>query len=168
MLSLDAITYLDEVERLEPGNHVYDLLDAEDFSRGRTPHAQFEILPTITGTGFVTLEKTPQGFPPLQLNLRLAVENRPWLPPEAHHLIQQLRKRPLSEKEAVALMRLLAERNIEYYGFEDGQFLAISFEGRVMETSDSVIVLMRKLQGTSYSGNVFIWEVGSESLAGWI
>jgi len=169
MSSLAVSTAGNNIESLERETEFKELPNAADYWQDRHPSwERLQILPSATTyQGFFSVRGP--SIRPLQRDLEFLLDfDRPWLPPEAHRLIQKMRKSPLSEKEAVNLMKILAERIIEHYGFEEGECLAISFGGRLIESASSRIDLLRKLQGAPYSENVFVWEVGTEALAGWL
>lgn len=92
---------------------------------------------------------------------------RPWLPQSIMDLLGKMRRQVLSTQEAVRLMRGLGERASEHYGLKQGQFAAITFNGRIVELADTKLELLKKVQGMRYSEQIFVWEIGSESFTGW-
>lgn len=90
----------------------------------------------------------------------------PWLSPDID-LLRKIKGRALSEQEAVRLMSALADRASEHYDLRRGEFVAITFSGKIVDVADTKIDLLKKVQGKRYSEQIFVWEVGSESFTGW-
>lgn len=90
----------------------------------------------------------------------------PWLPPDARMLLQKSKKWQLSEKQAVKLMDIVAERAIEHYELPKGKYAAITLTGRIAELTDTKLELLKRLQGRSYSEQLFLWKIGSKSFSG--
>lgn len=90
----------------------------------------------------------------------------PWLPPTALRLLQKSTRWQLSEKEAVKLMDIVAERAIDHYQLSQGKFVAITLSGKIAELADTKLELLKRVQGRRYSEQIFLWKVGSDSFSG--
>lgn len=94
-------------------------------------------------------------------------EPKPWLPPKIKRLLNEALKHPLSDKDFGYLMENIAKITIDFYDVKRGKYLAIDFSGKIVESSDSDIELLRKIQGEDYDIPVFVWRSGSDSFTGW-
>jgi len=93
---------------------------------------------------------------------------RPWLQPQVVAKLDKMRRRtPLTEKEMVSLIDDLAKISVEFYDIEKGKFIAARFDGRIVESANTQIELLLKIQGRDFGVPVFVWEAGSESFLGW-
>lgn len=92
--------------------------------------------------------------------------NTPWLPPNAVKLLDKCKKGPITEKELVTLMELVAERAAEHFQLEVGKFVAITFHGCLVEVSDTRVGLLKKLQGRKHPEQIFVWRIGSNAFSG--
>lgn len=91
--------------------------------------------------------------------------NNPWLPPNALKLLNKL-KGPVTEKELITLMKLVAERATDHFQLEEGKFVAMTFYGRIVEVSDTRVGVLKKIQGRKYKEQVFLWRIGSNAFSG--
>ena len=92
--------------------------------------------------------------------------DRPWLPQRAVIIIDKLRKGPVSEKELMTLMELIASQTTTHFQLQCGKFVALTFSGRVAEVSDTRIGLLKKIQGRKFAEEIFVWKVGFDSFSG--
>jgi len=92
--------------------------------------------------------------------------NLPWLPPNAIKLLNKSKKGPITEKEMITLMELIAERASEHFQLDVGKFVAMTFHGRVVEVSDTRVGLLKKLQGRKHTEQIFVWRIGSNAFSG--
>jgi hypothetical protein len=92
--------------------------------------------------------------------------NTPWLPPNAHKLLNKLKKGPITEGELVRLMELVAERAFEHFRLDKGKFVAMTLYGRVVEVSNTRTDLLKKIQSRKYKEQIFVWRVGFDSFSG--
>jgi hypothetical protein len=91
----------------------------------------------------------------------------PWLPPKAKQLINELQQNgQLSPNDLLKLMDIVSKRAIEHFELPQGRFLAITITGRIAESADNKIELLRKTQGNNYSEPIFLWKVGSDAFSG--
>jgi len=92
--------------------------------------------------------------------------DRPWLPKQAHEILEKLKKGPIAEKELITLMELIADRAIEHFQLKEGGFIALTFLGRIVEVSDTRIGLLRKIHGHKFTEEIYVWRVGFRSFSG--
>jgi hypothetical protein len=90
----------------------------------------------------------------------------PWLPPNVLRLLKKSKVQQLSEKEAVKLMDILAQRAIDHFQLPAGKFAAITFSGKIAELADTKLELLKRVQHGKYSEQVFLCKVGSNSFSG--
>jgi hypothetical protein len=67
----------------------------------------------------------------------------------------------------IKLITEIAKTSIEFYEVKLGKFLAIDFDGKIVDSADSDIDLLLKIQGKKYGKPIFVWEVGASSFTGW-
>lgn len=99
--------------------------------------------------------------------LRFSSQPKPWFPLPLRDKLEKLRKRTIERDEMTDLIRKIAEISIDFYNIEAERFIAVRFDGRVVEDADSEIELLLKVQGRKYGMPVFVWHVGYESFLGW-
>jgi|GEM_PF-3449358 len=92
--------------------------------------------------------------------------NYPWLPPTALRSLDRLKSNPISEKELVSLMEIVAERATEHFQLTQGKFVALTFYGRIVEVSDTRVGLLKSLQGRKFSEQIFVWRIGFKAFSG--
>jgi hypothetical protein len=92
--------------------------------------------------------------------------DRPWLPPKALSIIDRIKNGPISEGDATSLMQLVAEQVIDHFHLQSGKYFASTLYGRIVETANTNIELLKKLQGQTFEGEIFVWRVGSDSFSG--
>jgi hypothetical protein len=92
--------------------------------------------------------------------------DRPWLPQSALTILSKLKKGPISEKELVKLMELVAHEATSHFRLESGKFVGLTFFGKVVEVSDTRVDLLRKIQKRNFPEQVFVWRVGFNSFSG--
>jgi hypothetical protein len=90
----------------------------------------------------------------------------PWLPPNALKLLNKLKMGSISGVDLNRLMETVADRAIVHFSLRQGQFVALSFSGRVVEVSDTRVGLLKKLQGQKNPGAFFVWRVGFKAFSG--
>lgn len=102
-------------------------------------------------------------------NIRLGFKSqpKPWLPPTVLDKIDKLRKGIIDREEMTNLIKKIAEISIDFYKIDSERFIALRFDGRVVEDADSEIELLLKIQGRDYGMPIFVWHVGYESFLGW-
>lgn len=92
--------------------------------------------------------------------------NNPWLPSSAFKLLRKLKKAPVTERQLVGLMKLVAERATDHFQLTDGKYVAMTFHGQVVEVSDTRVGLLKKIQGRKYREQIFVWKIGSDAFSG--
>ncbi len=92
--------------------------------------------------------------------------DRPWLPQKALVILEKLRKGPVSEKELVTLMDLVAEQATTHFQLQLGKFVASTFFGRVVDVSDTRVGLLKKIQSRVFTEEIFVWRAGFPSFSG--
>ena len=92
---------------------------------------------------------------------------RPYLPPSITKMLEKGATRPLTSKQAVKLMKEIAEITIDFYNIHEGKFLAIGFDGRIVDSANSSFDLLMKMQGRKIPIQTFVWHVGSDAFSGW-
>jgi len=92
--------------------------------------------------------------------------NLPWLPPNVIKLLNKSKKGPISEKEMITLMELIAERASEHFELDVGKFVAMTFHGQVVEVSNTRVGLLKKIVGPKYPEQIFVWRIGSTAFSG--
>jgi len=115
-----------------------------------------------------------QGFPEEALQLRtfpvklkeFGSFTGPWLPPTVLRLLQKAKTQLLSEKEAVKLMDIVAQRAIDHFQLPKGRFVAITLSGKIAEAAETKLELLKRVQGRRYPEQIFLWKVGFDSFSG--
>ena len=73
----------------------------------------------------------------------------------------------LKSEELVDLIEDIAKISADFYQVESGRVIAAKFDGRIVESADTEIDLLLKVQGKKFDMPIFVWQVGSESFSGW-
>jgi len=92
--------------------------------------------------------------------------NNPWLPSKAYKLLDKMKKTPITERELVRLMKVVAERASVHFQLTNGEFVAMTFLGRIVEVSDTRVGLLKKIQGQKRREQIFVWRVGFDAFSG--
>lgn len=92
---------------------------------------------------------------------------KPYIPENLKKLIEKGKRSRLNEKEMVKLMEGIAEISTEFYELKEGKYVAIGFDGKILESADSQVKLLMKIQGREFQQDLFLWRVGSGSFTGW-
>lgn len=92
---------------------------------------------------------------------------RPYLPPNIIKMLKKSATRPLTNKQAVKVMKDIAEITVDFYNIQEGKYIAIGFDGRVVDSAGSSFDLLMKIQGRKLPIKTFVWQVGSDAFAGW-
>jgi hypothetical protein len=101
------------------------------------------------------------------LLLRFSSQPKPWFPLSLRDKLEKLNKGTIGRDELTDLIKKIAEISIDFYNIEAAHFIAVRFDGRVVEDADSQIELLLKVQGRNYGMPVFVWHVGYDSFLGW-
>lgn len=92
---------------------------------------------------------------------------RPYLPPNITKMLGKWVTRPLTSKQAIKVMKDIAEIAVDFYGIQEGKYIAIGLDGRIVESASSSFDLLMKIQGRQLPIKTFVWHVGSDTFAGW-
>lgn len=92
---------------------------------------------------------------------------RPYLPPSITKMLEKGATRPLTSKQSVKVMKGIAEITVNFYDIQEGKFIAIGIDGRVVDSANSSFDLLVKLQGRQIPIQTFVWHVGSDAFSGW-
>lgn len=92
--------------------------------------------------------------------------DRPWLPQKALKIIGKIRKGQISENELITLMESVADQATTHFKLQSGKFVALTFFGQIVEVSDTRVGLLKKIQGSRFEEEIFVWRVGSNSFSG--
>lgn len=92
--------------------------------------------------------------------------NNPWLPANALRLLNKLKKAPITEKELVKLMELVAQRASVHFQLTEGKFVAMTFHGQIVEVSDTRVDLLKKIHVQKYREQIFVYRIGSNAFSG--
>jgi len=92
---------------------------------------------------------------------------RPYLPPNVTKMLRKWAANPLTDKQATKVMKDIAEIAVDFYDIQEGKYVAIGFDGRVVESASSSFDLLMKIQGRQLPIKTFVWHVGSDAFAGW-
>jgi hypothetical protein len=92
--------------------------------------------------------------------------NRPWLPQQALVIIDKIRKGPISEKQLLVLMDIVAEQAADHFKIQPGKFVASTFLGRIVDISDTRVGLLKRIQSLSLNEEIFVWRAGFKSFSG--
>jgi len=122
--------------------------------------------------GILKIELTWENRSPFsfeQRELHLGFENppKPWLPARLLQKIDKMKRTPLKRQEMLDLIEGIAKISIDFYQVRKGTCIAMRFDGRIVESANTEIDLLLKIQGKEYDMPVFVWQVGSESFSGW-
>ena len=102
-----------------------------------------------------------------QVTLGFKSSPKPWLPPKLLSQFNKMKKTPLREKEMTDLIEHIARISVDFYHVKSGKFISIRLDGVIVESADTEIDLLLKIQGKRFDMPVFVWKVGSESFSGW-
>ncbi len=92
--------------------------------------------------------------------------NNPWLPPRTLKLLKKLRKGLFLEKDLLKLMAQVAERASLHFQLDEGKCVAMTFTGRIVESANTRIDLLKKIHGRKYGEQIFVWRIGSSVFSG--
>jgi hypothetical protein len=140
------------------------LEDSRDFS------SIIQSTPLQTG---LVLDKTDKGnfqtilgYPECKVTFPKFSIDRPWLPLKAKAIIEKLKKGPISESDATTLMQMVADQVTSHFNLKFGKFVASTLTGRIVETANTRIELLQKIQGQTFNEEIFVWTVGADAFSG--
>lgn len=90
----------------------------------------------------------------------------PWLPQKARELLNKSKRGPLTQKELIALMKLVSEQATVHFRLDEGKYVALTFYGRIVEVSETRVGLLKKLQDLKPKEQVFLWRIGFSAFSG--
>lgn len=92
---------------------------------------------------------------------------KPYLPENIQRLITRMSKGLLKEDEWVHFVDEICDISVKFFNIKEGKHIAIKVDGTVVESADSEINLLLKIQGRNYDSPIFICEAGVGSDSGW-
>ena len=92
---------------------------------------------------------------------------KPHFPLKIQEKIKKLMRHPLKPSEMVSLIDEICIISADFYKIKSGKHIAVKIDGTVVESADSEIDLLLKIQGRQFGVPVFAYEVGAESSPGW-
>lgn len=101
------------------------------------------------------------------LEFGFSTQPRPFLPSELLDKFNKMKEMQLTNQEWVDLVEDIARISVEFYKVKLGTFIAIMFDGRIVEAADTKIDLLLKIQRRKFGKSIIVWEAGSESFSGW-
>ena len=111
-------------------------------------------------------DKIPLGGMNLETEYVISGPSLPYFPPKVTRVIEIGNKRTLNEKEFSRLIENIADISIKFYNIRDGKYIAVGFNGRIIDVADSRLDLLSKLQGKKFQTQVFVWKAGSDVFSG--
>jgi len=102
-----------------------------------------------------------------RLHLGFNSPPKPWLPPKLLQKFDRMKRTQLKKEKMVELIKETAEISIDFYQVKPGTFIAIELDGCIVESADTKIDLLLRIQGKKFDTPIFVWEAGSESFSGW-
>lgn len=152
-------------EELDEGSSISSL----GVRTGMWPSVDLDDTESVFGIRPRVQDRIPFSFQELAEKLELGFESppKPWLPPEIQKKIDKMKRKPLGREEMVEFIENIADISADFYNVSPGKFIAVKFDGRIVESADTQIGLLLKIQGKNFEIPVFVWEVGAESFSGW-
>lgn len=92
---------------------------------------------------------------------------KPHFPLKTQEKIQKLMRRPLKPSDMVSLIDEICGVSVDFYKIRKGKHIAVKIDGTVVESADSELDLLLKIQGRQFGVPIFVYEVGTESSPGW-
>lgn len=112
-------------------------------------------------------DRLPFTYEEEELDLGFNRPPKPWLSPRLIQKLEKMKRTGLKRGEMVDLIETIAKISVDFYQIRPGTFIAVKFDGRIVESTDNEIDLLLKIQGKKFDIPVFVWQVGSESFSGW-
>jgi len=100
-------------------------------------------------------------------SFRLLRPFKPHFPQKIQATIEKMMRRPLRPSEMVNLIDEICIISADFYKIKNGKHIAVRLDGTVVESADSELDLLLKIQGRQFSVPVFVYEVGADSSLGW-
>jgi len=111
--------------------------------------------------------RTPFQIEEEKLRFGFNSQPKPWFSPALLQKLDKIKKGQLKSKELVDLIEDIAKICADFYQVDSGQVIAVKFDGHIVESADTEIDLLLKIQGKKFDMPIFVWQVGSESFSGW-
>lgn len=92
---------------------------------------------------------------------------KPHFPPKTQEKIKKLMRHSLKPSEMVSLIDEICIISADFYKIKSGKHIAVKIDGTVVESADSEIDLLLKIQGRQFGVPVFAYEVGAAFSPGW-
>jgi len=100
-------------------------------------------------------------------SFRIQAPIKPHFPQKTQEKIQKLIRFPLKPSEMVNLIDEICNISADFYKIRNGKHIAVKIDGTVVESADSEIDLLLKIQGRQFNVPFFVYEVGADSSPGW-
>lgn len=100
-------------------------------------------------------------------SFKIQIPVKPHFPLKTREKIKKLMRAPLKPSVMVNLIDEICNISAEFYKVRDGKYIAVKIDGTIIESADSEIDLLLKIQGRQFGIPVFVYEVGSDSSLGW-
>ena len=148
----------------------------ELFGTGNRNFAEDDLEPAIRlGDAIIETPKTDfilkdgESFKSREETVQLGFRNQPnpWFPPTLLQKLNKMSKGALRSKGLVDLIEEMAKIVVDFYQVNVGKAIAVRFDGRIVESAETEIELLNKIQGKKFGAPVFVWQVGSDSFSGW-
>lgn len=100
-------------------------------------------------------------------SFKIRIPIKPHFPPKTQEKIEKLMRSPLKPSVMVSLIDEICNISAEFYKIRNGKHIAVKIDGTIVESADSEIDLLLKIQGRQFGIPVFVYEVGADSSLGW-
>lgn len=157
----DQQTLFKREEETKPYSSLTNGSQPETMSAAKFEFGKEDILATEP-----TREEIPFSFEQ-RLHFGFNSPPKPWLPPRLLQKFDRMKRTQLEKEEMVELIEEIAGISIDFYKVKPGTFIAMELDGRIVESADTEIDLLLRIQGKKFDTPVFVWEAGSESFSGW-
>ncbi len=121
----------------------------------------------ISKIGFIPEYDEILKFKEERVQFSFKSQPKPWFPPTLLRKLNRMKKGTLRPEELVSVIEEMARIAADFYQVNSGQAIAVKFDGQIVESGDSEIELLSKIQGKKFGEPIFVWQVGTESFSGW-
>lgn len=149
-----------------PLDSVFDPMDHAEFGLEHNIRTE-KCVPEIPNTGLVFERPESLRFEGEQLKFGFRSQPKPWFSSRVLQKLNKLNKGNLRPKDFVILIEEMASVVVDFYQIRSGQAIAVRFNGQIVESAESEIELLSKIQGKDFGEPIFVWQVGSDSFSGW-
>jgi len=92
---------------------------------------------------------------------------KPALPLKLKQKIGKYKKSKIKCEEMFDIINEIGKITEDFYRPKHGKFLAVRIDGVIVDSADTEIDLLLKVQGRKFNTSIFVWEAGSDSPPGW-